>query len=183
MKIVYVFLLTLPTLFAQQPAPVQQTSAAPAVSLSTRTVKPDFPFDIDLKDGNGQTVNSSKLLQKNSKPTVLMFWLTTCGPCKMELTAIAQKFNDWKKETDFDFYAISTDFPARTEQFYTRVKESKWPFPAYHDFNREFRFVMPGELNGLPQLFVFDKTGKIMYHTRKYTTGDEDKLFEVLKRG
>ncbi|MEP7197047.1 MAG: TlpA disulfide reductase family protein [Saprospiraceae bacterium] len=144
--------------------------------------KKEFPYNIALQNADGIVFNSSKLFKKNKKATVLLFWLTTCGPCKLELTAISGKFNGWKKSADFDFYAISTDFSNRYDQFKTRVKESQWPFPAYFDMNRQFSTVMPGELNGLPQLFVIDKKGNIIYHTRKYQAGDEDKLFEVLKK-
>ena len=41
--------------------------------------------------------------------------------------------------------------------------------------------VMPAGLNGLPQVFVFDKDGTIVYHKRKYKPGDEDVLFEKVK--
>ena len=41
---------------------------------------------------------------------------------------------------------------------------------------------MPGELNGLPQLFVLNKKGEVIYHTRRYMPGDEDKLFEALQK-
>lgn len=149
-----------------------QQTAAPA----------GFPYNIELHDGNGKQINTAKLFKKRKKPLVLMFWLTTCAPCKMELTAIAGKYEAWKKEVDFDMYAISTDFPEKTEQFYKRVKESNWPFAAYHDFNRQFRDVMPGELNGLPQVFVLDKNGNIQYHTKKYSPGAEDQLLEAIKR-
>jgi peroxiredoxin len=47
--------------------------------------------------------------------------------------------------------------------------------------NREFRNIMPGELNGLPQTFVIDADGKIVYHKRKWRPGDEDKIFEAVK--
>ena len=40
---------------------------------------------------------------------------------------------------------------------------------------------MPGRLNGLPQVFLLDKNGEIVYHKRKYLPGDEDKLFEAIK--
>ncbi|NOT37536.1 MAG: TlpA family protein disulfide reductase [Saprospiraceae bacterium] len=152
------------------------------ITQNPETVKKEFPYNISLQNTEGDVINTSKLFKKNRKATVLLFWMTTCGPCRSELTAISGKFNTWKKSTDFDFYAISMDFPNRFEQFKTRVKESQWPFPAYFDFNREFCTVMPGELNGLPQLFVFDKEGKIIYTTRRYQAGDEDKLFEVLKK-
>ena len=171
------FLLTLTTSsLSAQSRIVTETSRA------ADQIKTDYPFDIDLKDANGTVINSSKLFQKDNKPTVLLFWLTTCGPCRQELTAISQKFEGWKKEADFNFFAISTDFSDRADQFYARVKESNWPFPAYYDFNREFKLVMPGELNGLPQVFVLGDDGKILYHTRKYIPGDEDRLLEAIQQ-
>ena len=50
-----------------------------------------------------------------------------------------------------------------------------------NDMNREFRRIMPGELNGLPQTFIIDKNGEIAYHKRKYRAGDEDALFAKIK--
>ncbi|MBK6698330.1 MAG: redoxin domain-containing protein [Saprospiraceae bacterium] len=88
-----------------------------------RKINKTFPYDIDLKNADGQVVNSSKLFKKNKRATVLLFWMTTCGPCRMELNAISGKFDTWKKKTDFDFYAISIDFSDRVEQFNTRVKK------------------------------------------------------------
>lgn len=145
-------------------------------------IQATFPFDIPLRNAAGDTLNSATVFQKNGKPTVLMFWLTTCGPCRMELKAIKEKYDGWKQEADFNFYAISTDFPKNYPQFVSRVDEGNWHFPAYHDLDREFRLVMPGALNGLPQVFVLDKDGNIAYHTRKYQPGDEDKLFEEIKK-
>ena len=145
-------------------------------------IQSTFPFDIPLRNAAGDTLNSASVFEKNGKPTILMFWLTTCGPCRMELNAVTEKFNGWQQEADFNFYAVSTDFPKNFPQFVNRVEEANWPFPAYFDLNREFRLVMPGELNGLPQVFVLDKNGSIVYHTRKYVPGDEDKLFEEVKK-
>ncbi len=140
-----------------------------------------FPFNIDLKEANGQIINSASLFKDNNKPVVLMFWLTTCYPCLMELQAIASKYESWQRDTDFRMVAISTDFPHNFGQFVKRVEESQWPFEAYNDLNREFGMAMPGGLNGLPQLFLLTPDGEIVYHTRKYTTGDEDLLFEKIK--
>lgn len=145
-------------------------------------IQSTFPYDISLRNAKGDTLNSAKVFEKNGKPTVLLFWLTTCGPCRMELNAIKDKYDGWKQQADFNFFAISTDFPKNYPQFISRVEEGNWGFPAYHDLNREFHLVMPGELNGLPQVFVLDKSGNIAYHTRKYVPGDEDKLFEEIKK-
>ncbi len=141
-----------------------------------------FPYDISLRNALNDTLLSSKVFEKNGKPTVLMFWLTTCAPCRMEMKAVANKYGQWKAEKDFNLYAISIDFPKNAEQFVKRVEEANWPFPAYHDFNREFQAAMPGNLNGLPQTFVLDKDGNITYHSRKFVPGDEDKLFEAIQK-
>lgn len=140
-----------------------------------------FPYDIDLKTAKGEVMKSDELLKSNGKPTILLFWLTTCYPCRIELKAIEKKFAGWKEEADFNLFAISTDFEKNYENFVKRVDESKWPWQAYNDVNREFRLVMPGGLNGLPQTFVLDGNGEIVYHKRKYSTGDEDILFAKVK--
>jgi cytochrome c biogenesis protein CcmG, thiol:disulfide interchange protein DsbE len=140
-----------------------------------------FPFDIDLKSPDGKIINSSKLFKTHKEPTILLFWLTTCYPCRMEVAAIQKKYEAWQKDAKFRFVLISYDFPQNFEQFAKRSKEENWQWEAYNDVNREFGEVLPGELNGLPQVFVFDKKGNIVYHKRKYSTGDEDLLFEQVK--
>jgi len=140
-----------------------------------------YPYDIDLKNAASNTVKSDKILAKNDKPTVLLFWLTTCFPCSMEMKAIKEKYADWQKEADFNLYAISTDFESNFPKFIKKVEENKWPWETYNDVNREFRQILPGGLNGLPQTFVLDKNGEIAYHKRKYRPGDEDVLFAKVK--
>ncbi len=151
-------------------------------SRSETQINKIFPFDIDLKTAGEKTINSAQLLKNPGKPTVLVFWLTTCYPCRLELEALKQNMTAWKKETDFQLFTISTDFPDRKAAFVETVNAQNWPFEAYHDFNREFRYVIPGELNGLPQLFVFNKKGVITYSHRRYTPGDEKELFEQIKK-
>ncbi len=140
-----------------------------------------FPFDIALKSPEGKEINSAELFKKHKEPTVLMFWLTTCYPCKIEIAAVQEKYAQWKKDEKFRLVLISYDFPQNYENFTKRAKEEKWPWEAYHDVNKEFGSVLPGELNGLPQVFVFDKNGEIAYHKRKYSPGDEDILFAKIK--
>jgi len=140
-----------------------------------------FPFDISMTNAKKEVLNSEKSLMSNGKPTVVLFWLTTCYPCRIEMNAIKKVYPDWKKEADFNLVAISTDFKKNYNNFIKRVEKEAWPWETFHDTNREFRLVMPGALNGLPQTFIFDKNGEIAYHKRKYSTGDEIKLFEKVK--
>jgi len=141
-----------------------------------------YPFDIQIQSPDDKVWHSSQVLPDNGKPTVVMFWLTTCKPCKAELAAIEKEYPQWRNETDFNIVAISTDWDKNYNKFVSRVKEHGWEWDAYWDKNRKFKEVLPGELNGLPQTFIFDPNGKIVYHKRKYRPGDEHKLYAEIKK-
>lgn len=146
-----------------------------------KDINATYPYDIDLKLADGKIIKSSDILKDNGKPTVLMFWLTTCVPCRYEMKAVQEKYEGWQAEEDFNLYAISTDFAKNYESFVRMVDKNDWPWQSVNDMNREFRRIMPGELNGLPQTFIIDKDGQIAYHKRKYRSGDEDALFAKIK--
>ncbi|MDG2419931.1 MAG: redoxin domain-containing protein [Saprospiraceae bacterium] len=161
--------------------PARRSNMIASTARQKKDINNTFPFDISLTNAKKEILNSEKSLMKNGKPTIVLFWLTTCYPCRMELNAIKKVYPDWKKEADFNLIAISTDFKKNYNNFIKRVEKEQWPWDTFHDTNREFRLVMPGALNGLPQTFIFDKNGEIAYHKRKYSTGDEIKLFEKVK--
>ncbi len=138
-----------------------------------------FPYDIRMMTMTSDTVLSKDAL-KNDKPLVMLFWLTTCGPCRAELEAFRVQYDSMQAVVPFRFVAISTDFADKEATIKQRA--AKWPWPTYWDYNREFGLIMPGRLNGLPQLFVFDSAGQLRYHKRKYQTGDEWQVIEALRK-
>lgn len=139
-----------------------------------------FPFNITLLKPDSTAVNSKTVL-KTGKPTVIAFWLTTCVPCHIELASYSSHFTEWQKQTDFQLVAISIDFQERFSKVKQMAKEKKWPFPVYWDKDRAFKNILPGNLNGLPQVFLFDKNGKLVWQHKKYTPGDEEELFAQVK--
>lgn len=138
-----------------------------------------FPFDVPLRRADSSAVSSADLLKKG-RPTVLAFWLTTCFPCRLELGEYLKNWEAWKTEIDFDLVAISTDFPRNWQPFVERSKE--YPWPTVVDFNREFSQFLPGGLNGLPQVFLFDKNGTLVFRKKGFRLGDETALFEEIKK-
>ena len=139
-----------------------------------------FPFNITLLKPDSTAVNTKAVL-KTGKPTVLAFWLTTCMPCHAELASYSGHYAEWQKQADFDLFAISIDFQERFAKVKQMAAEKKWPFPVYWDKDRAFKFVLPGGLNGLPQVFLFDKNGNLVWQHKKYTPGDEAELFARIK--
>ncbi len=161
---------------ARTPSYVVETARSAAQIIA------DYPFDIQLLRPEGDTILSTDVFPVNGKPTILLFWLTTCYPCKMELETLQKVYSEWKKDTDFNLVAISTDFPKNYPAFGDRVRQSQWPWPAYIDLHREFSKILPGGLNGLPQTFILDPAGQIVYHKRKFRPGDEAEIYEQIKR-
>lgn len=142
--------------------PATQSRVMRSTARPQAEIESAFPYDIDLKKSDGSIVNSADILKKDGRPTIVLFWLTTCYPCRMEMKAIKEKYAQWVDETDFRMVAISTDFSKNYDNFVKMVDENGWEWETYNDVNREFRSVMPGGLNGLPQTFVIDKDGEII---------------------
>ena len=109
---------------ALAPMPVPQHNYYVEKARPANQIQAAYPYDIPLRNALGDTLNSAKVFEKNGKPTVVMFWLTTCGPCRLELKAISEKFEDWKQQADFNFYAVSTDWEKNYPAFVNRVQES-----------------------------------------------------------
>lgn len=159
-----------------------QPLAAPVAHLKPPMENAAYPFDLKLRTADGTEVSSAEALKYEGKPTIVSFWLTTCGPCMLEYAAIKSKYAKWQEEADFKMVAISTDFPKNHQKFVDVVNKKEWPWEVYLDVDRKFWKVMPGGLNGLPQVFVYDKNGEIVYYKRKYKPGDEDTLFSKIKQ-
>jgi cytochrome c biogenesis protein CcmG, thiol:disulfide interchange protein DsbE len=136
-----------------------------------------FPFDITLRNLDSTLTSSGDVFKNNGKPTVIAFWLTTCYPCMIELETYVKEYENWMKTTPFNLVAVSTDFPEKFKKIGQVANEKKFPFPTYWDFNREFKEILPGGLNGLPQVFLFDKDGKLVWQHKRFYYGDEKELF------
>lgn len=141
----------------------------------------EYPFDVSLKDVKAKTHNSASVLPKSGKPTMVLFWLTTCGPCARELQAMKRNYEAWQAEAPFHLVAVSEDWEDNFPAFVERVEKEQWPFPAYWDQDRLFKEILPGNLNGLPQTFIFDEHGKMTWKKRGFLPGDEEVYFEKIK--
>ncbi len=144
-------------------------------------IKKEFPYNIRLIDSADKIFNSANIFKRNTQPLVIVYWLTTCGPCRYELDNFKKKYVAWQTEQPFTLIAISEDFEANRANYIKRVELEKFPFPTFHDFDREFPNVLEGELNGMPQIFIYNKSGEIVFHKRGLLIGDENTLLALVK--
>ena len=133
---------------------------------------------VEVKKLSGEDVNIQEYA-KNDKLTVISFWATWCAPCKRELDAISEMYEDWQEDYNMELVAISID-NART---FTRVKgmvQAKgWDYEVLSDITQALQRAM--NFQDVPYTFIIDTNGKIVYSHSGYNPGDEDELEEKLK--
>ncbi|GAB4447998.1 MAG: hypothetical protein OHK0036_02940 [Bacteroidia bacterium] len=136
--------------------------------------------NVVVKKLNGEKVNTSDIIQNNGKPVVISFWATWCKPCKKELDAMAENFEEWQKETGVKIIAISIDDSRSSAKVVTDVKAKAWPFEVYLDENQDLKRAL--NVINVPHTFLLDGQGNIVWSHNSYVEGDEDILFENIKK-
>ncbi len=132
---------------------------------------------VDLKNLNGQTINTANI-SNDGKPVIVSFWATWCSPCKKELNAIHDEYDDWKEETGVKLIAVSIDDERTKNRVTPYVDGQGWEYEILLDPNSEFRRAMG--VNNVPHTFVIDGSGKIVYSHNNYSPGDEDLLYDFI---
>jgi cytochrome c biogenesis protein CcmG, thiol:disulfide interchange protein DsbE len=133
----------------------------------------------DVKTLDGKTFNTENF-SNNGKPIIISFWATWCSPCKKELNAIAELYDDWKDETGVKVIAISIDDARNLNKVGPYVNGRGWDFEVYLDPNQDFKRAM--NVNNVPHSFLINANQEIVWQHNSYAEGDELKLFQLVKK-
>ena len=142
---------------------------------NAQTTLPEIP----VKTSDGKEIKLSDL-KTLGKPVVICFWATWCNPCMEELEAIADSFESWKKDVDFEFIAVSTDDSRSAGKVRSLVSGKAWPFKVVLDQNQDIMKMM--NVSMIPFCFVVDKKGIAVYRHSGYVPGDEMTIFKEIKK-
>lgn len=128
---------------------------------------------------DGATFNTADL-SNNGKPMVISFWATWCKPCIMELSAIHESYEEIQEETGLKLVALSIDDVRNLDKVAPFVNSRNWNFEVYCDPNGDFKRAL--SVNTIPHTFLVDGSGKIVWQHNSYAPGDEEKLFDLVRR-
>ncbi len=134
---------------------------------------------VNIKTLDGKSFNT-KDFDNNGKPIILSFWATWCKPCIQELVNIAEVYEEWQKETGVKLIAISIDDARNTAKVPSIVKGKDWKYEVYLDVNSDFKRELG--VNNVPHTFLIDGNKNIVWDHNSYTNGDEEKLYELIKK-
>jgi len=132
----------------------------------------------NIKTLEGQSINVQEL-GKTGKITVISFWATWCSPCKKELDAIADYYEEWQEKYGVELVAISVDDARSAAKVPGMVKEKGWKYRVLLDPGKELQTA--ANIQAVPHTYVLDQNGHIIFEHNGYTPGDELELEELFK--
>lgn len=132
---------------------------------------------VKIKDLQGNTVDTGAL-ENDGNPMIISFWATWCSPCKRELNAYAEHYEDWQDETNVKIVAVTIDDQRSIARVGPYVNSVEWDYDILLDANKDFARSM--QVINVPHTFLVDGDGNIVWQHNNYSAGDEDELYEEL---
>jgi cytochrome c biogenesis protein CcmG/thiol:disulfide interchange protein DsbE len=112
-------------------------------------------LDFRVKDMNGADVN---LADFKGKAILLNYWATWCGPCKVEIPAFIELYDQYK-EDGLMILGVSTDDDPATLRAY--AKDMKMNYPVLVGRDNEGLLDALGPLWALPTSFFIARDGSV----------------------
>jgi thiol-disulfide isomerase/thioredoxin len=134
---------------------------------------------VNIKTLDGKTFNTQDIYN-DGKPIIISFWALWCKPCKKEMDAYNENYEEWQEETGVKIYAVSIDDARSTAKVLPFVSGKDWEMEVLLDPNGDFKRAM--NVNMIPHTFLLDGNGNIVYQHTSYYEGLEDELFELIKK-
>ena len=108
---------------------------------------------------------------------VISLWATWCVPCKNELDAIAEEYDDWVEDTGVTLYAVSIDDSRTAKRIKPMINGKDWEFEILLDENSDLKRAFG--VSTVP-FTVIIKQEVIVYKHTGYTPGYENELYDQL---
>ena len=149
------------------------------VSVSAQIAKRDWDFpSVNVKTLDGRTFSTGDI-KNDGKPIIVSFWATWCKPCVLELSTIAELYDDWQEETGVKLIAISIDDARNVAKVPPFVNGKGWDYDVYLDANADLKRAM--NVNTVPHTFLLNGQKQVVFQHNAYSPGDENHLYAKVK--
>jgi len=145
--------------------------------------------NVELKTLTNEKVNLEDYIKENVEEgtvTFISFWATWCSPCKKELDNLMDIVPEWEDAGyKVEIIAVSVDNSRTTTKVAPMVEAKGWGdyYTVLCDPNNDSYQKL--SFQSVPQSFLVDQEGNLVYSHSGYTDGDEveleDKIIELFE--
>ena len=132
--------------------------------------------NIELKTLSNSTISTQKIASENEL-IIISLWATWCVPCKNELDAVSDLYQDWIDETNVIYYAVSIDDSRTSNRIKPMINGKDWDFEILLDQNSDLKRAFG--ISTVPYTVIV-KDQKVVYKHMGYTPGYEEELYNEL---
>ena len=127
-------------------------------------------FTMYMQDGT-----PVKLSDFRGKPTILNFWASWCGPCKMEMPDLEDAYLEYGDEINFLIVNLTDGTSETVESASGYIESQGYTFPVYYDTAMGGAFAYG--VNAIPVTYFLDADGNLIAYYPGAMTAD------ILQRG
>ena len=128
-----------------------------------------------LKSIDNEIVCTDSLL---GSYVVIDFWAIYCTSCVDGLDAMKEMYAEFK-ERGLEFLAIDEDGPRNISKVPGFVKGHQWEYTVLYDPDQEVKDLFG--IQAIPETYIVDPEGYIVYRHRGFKEGDEEEIREKLE--
>ena len=150
-------------------------SAGPnlALAASHNYRAPKSP-DFSIMANDGQTYNPDYL---KGNVVLLYFWATWCPYCRKAVPHMNDLANEYANAS---FTMIGICGSKDTDSWHTYIDDHRMDWPQYFDANRRMAYLFGA--SGVPNFFLIDRNGYVVYHQVGWDDSMPSELEKVIDR-
>lgn len=164
--------------FAYNALQKRYTPPQSSLGSSSQNSSPKAAPDFTVQTLDGESV---KLSSFKGKPTIVNFWASWCGPCKMEMPDFEALYKQYGDQVNFVMVNLTDGMRESVDVADSFIKQQGYTFPVYFDTEQEAAYTYG--INSIPMTYVLDKEGNF-YGVQKgviQKQAVEDAILALLK--
>ena len=124
---------------------------------SDASAEPVKAPDFTVYDYQGNTYKLSDFV---GKPVILNFWASWCGPCKSEMPAFQQAYEQYGADIHFLIVNMTDGVQETVLSATSFIEELGYQFPVYYDSDLDA--AMQYGVSSIPATYIIDEYGYIV---------------------